>query len=105
MRSEWPTCAPPVLLLVQLLQVWSMRVRVGPAVHLRSGQHVVLIRRVSTAIDGLTLFRQSVSFVRLALALWSSSTFCAMTAPFAFRHGPFPIRSRALTAPVPCVLR
>src|SRR5437867_1938107 len=46
----------------------------------------------------------AVSLVRLFLP-WSSATSFAMTAPLAFCQGPLPMRSRALTAPGPCVLR
>src|SRR5689334_20545868 len=35
----------------------------------------------------------------------SSPRFCATRCPRALYHGPLPIRSRALTAPDPCVLR
>src|SRR5689334_4882590 len=35
----------------------------------------------------------------------NSSRLFATTSPFALRQGPLPIRSRALTAPGPCVLR
>src|SRR3954469_22416950 len=35
----------------------------------------------------------------------SSARLLATTTPFALRHGPLPMRSRALTALAPCVLR
>src|SRR6185369_15712213 len=46
----------------------------------------------------------AVCLVRL-LVPCSSATSLAITSPFAFFHGPLPMRSRALTAPCPCVLR
>src|SRR3954447_25711904 len=42
-----------------------------------------------------------VSLLILLLSLCRSSTFCAMTTPLAFFHGPGPMRSRALRGP-PC---
>lgn len=39
----------------------------------------------------------AVSFVTLLAGECSSSTFLAITTPLAFRHGPVPMRSRALT--------
>src|SRR5216110_4031654 len=47
----------------------------------------------------------AVCLVMLLLALFSSVRFLAMTVPLAFCQGPEPTRSRALTAPAPCVLR
>src|SRR5689334_14479542 len=44
-------------------------------------------------------------FESLLLALCRSATLVATTTPFAFCHGPLPMRSRALTAPEPLVLR
>ena len=43
----------------------------------------------------------AVSFLRLLLSEWRSSTLFAMTTPFAFVHGPLPIRSFAFTAGCP----
>ena len=43
----------------------------------------------------------AVCFVRLFSGPCRSSTLLAMTAPLALRHGPAPMRSRALTAAVP----
>src|SRR5262249_54484835 len=66
---------------------------------------VVHVRRVAAAVDLLALLGQgSLSLVRLFVPCSSTTSF-AMTTPLAFTHGPDPMRSRALTAPGPCVLR
>src|SRR5437868_2367064 len=49
------------------------------------------------SVNAVCLFR--------LLVPWSSATFFAMTTPLAFCHGPVPMRSFALTACGPCVLR
>jgi hypothetical protein len=43
----------------------------------------------------------AVSLVTLALPEWSSATLFATTTPFALRHGPLPMRSRALVPASP----
>src|SRR5215470_19549259 len=55
----------------------------------------------------LTVAPFSVSAVCLLMLFlpWSSATSLAIISPLAFFHGPLPIRSRALTASAPCVLR
>src|SRR5207249_8910855 len=75
------------------------------AVGLRAGQDVVHVGCVATAVDQLPLLGQRRLLVMLLLALFSSVRFLAMTVPLAFCQGPDPTRSRALTAPAPCVLR
>src|SRR5688572_20754458 len=46
-----------------------------------------------------------VSFFRLLLSLWRSATSLAAMTPLALYHGPFPMRSLALTGDGPPVLR
>src|SRR5215813_5420808 len=55
----------------------------------------------------LTISPFSVSAVCLLMLFlpWSSATSFAITSPLVFRQGPLPMRSRALTAPDPWVLR
>ena len=56
-------------------------------------------------LTGSPVSVSAVCFEILFAAPCSSSTLCAMTSPLAFCHGPRPMRSRALTAPAPCVER
>src|SRR5437879_5815189 len=94
-RSWWPTIAEPSPLLVQLPQVVS-----PPAVEKRpSGSEPV---RMSCSFGvsprPLTISPFSVKAVCLLRLLCSecrSLTLFATTTPFAFRHGPLPMRLRA----------
>ena len=70
------------------------------AVGLRAGQDVVHVRRVAAAVDDSPFSVSAVSLLRL-LAPCSSATLLATTTPLALRHGPGPMRSRALTAAAP----
>ena len=117
MRSEWPTCAEPVALLVQLLQVWSaLSVSARPSV-LRAGEHVVQVRRrVADAADDLALLGERGLLEQIAAALRLNQRVAVQLAtglsrcgaPFELYQGRVPMRSRALTAGWPgraCVLR
>src|SRR5712691_8949093 len=100
-RSWWPTIAEPSPLLVQLRQVVS-----PPAVEKRpSGSEPVRISCVFTGSPRpLTPSPFSVKAVCLLILLCSecrSFTLLATTTPLAFRHGPFPMRSRASTPASP----
>ena len=108
LRSKWPTIAAPCVLLVQFLQVRS-----SPAANAvpSACDPVSTSWRfgVSPAPLMTSPFSESaVCLVRLLLALCSSATSLATTAPLEFFHGPLPMRSRAFTAGAPsaaCVER
>src|SRR6478735_2150421 len=104
-RSWCPTIADPSPPLVQLPQVLS-----SPAGNaLPSG--CVPVRMSCSFGWSPRPFTPSpfsvsaVCLLRLLPAPWRSATSFATTTPFAFCHGPLPMRSLALTAPDPCVLR
>ena len=89
------------------------RVRVSAAVGRRSRQDVVLVRHVAHAVDELLLLGQRellaerVADARLfdGVAVQFSDRSGATRWPRELYQGPVPMRSRALTAPAPCVLR
>ena len=104
-RSWWPTMAAPAPLLVQLPQVRS-----SPAGNARPSGCEPVSTSCRLGVSPRPLITSpfslsAVCLVSLLLALCRSSTFCAITTPLAFCHGPRPMRSRAFTAPSPCVLR
>src|SRR5882672_4318842 len=100
-RSWWPTIAEPSPLLVQLPQVVS-----PPAVeYMPMGSEPV---RMSCSFGVsprpftfLPFSVSAVSLLMLALPECSSDTLFATTTPFALRHGPLPMRSRAFTPASP----
>src|SRR5215831_8277298 len=106
-RSLWPTIAAPSPLFVQLPHVVSTL----PAIAVPSGCDPVRMSCMfGVSPRPLTTSPRSVSAVCLVRLLvpCSSATLLAMTTPLALRHGPVPMRSRALTAGPPgpaCVLR
>src|SRR5207247_1722471 len=59
----------------------------------------------SSLVGTISPFSVSAVCLFRLLVACSSVTSFAMTTPLAFCHGPFPMRSRALTACAPCVLR
>ena len=97
LRSTCPTIATPCVLLVQLWQVRS-----SPAAKaVPSGcEPVRMSCRFGVSPRPLTISPFSFSAVCLVslLSPCSSSRLLAMISPLALRHGPAPMRSRALTA-------
>src|SRR5215471_10444119 len=106
-RSICPTIAVPCALLLQLWQVLS-----SPDGKARPSGCVPVSASCLFGVSPRPLTTSPFSFSAVCLVrlLWpcSSSRSLAITTPLAFCHGPFPMRSRALTAgwpSVPCVLR
>src|SRR5262245_40520392 len=100
-RSKWPTIAEPSPLFVQLPQVVS-----PPAVeNMPIGSEPV---RMSCSFGvsprpliGWPFSSSAFCLLILLLAECRSATLVATTTPLALRHGPLPMRSRALTPAAP----
>src|SRR5688572_10946345 len=110
--SLCPTCALPAPLLVQLLQVWSaLSVYARPS----AVEPVRMSCWFGLSPTPLTSSPFSVNASCLPIGLpmracsmvspCSTPWLAEITWPRKLCHGPLPIRSRALTAPAPCVLR
>jgi hypothetical protein len=104
--------ALPVLLLVQLLQVRS-----SPAGNARPsgcepvrmscwfGLSPTPLMSSPFSLTALSLLIRLPSRACSSVSPCSSAALAAICWPRALNHGPLPMRSRALTAPGPCVLR
>src|SRR5262249_17234474 len=79
--------------------------REGGAVRLRAGEDVVHVRCVATAVDHLALLVQRRLLGDVVVRAVQLGDILPITVPLEFCQGPAPMRSRALTAPAPCVLR
>src|SRR2546425_2158151 len=78
--------------------------REGGAVRLGAGEDVVHVRRVAAAVDLLALLRQRRVLGEVVLAVELGHVLRDDGA-LGVLPGALPMRSRALTAPGPCVLR
>jgi len=73
-------------------------------VRLRTGKHVMPVGRITHAVDAVTLLGQRRLLVEIVCAV-KLGNIVSNDYAFGVLPGPLPMRSRAFTAPVPCVLK